>query len=220
MRFIQWVALLAILGLPETFAGEVRCKVIAISDGDTFTCLDAQKNQIKVRMGGIDTPETGQPYGKQAKDVLSRLIFSKTIDLKTEGKDRYGRIIGHAYTGDTHVNREMVAVGAAWVYRTYNKDPSLLTLELAAQQSRLGLWSLPEADIVPPWEWRRVGKKLRPVVAEHKALLSKTSSSECAAKRYCGQMSSCSEARFYLEICGVVSLDGDRDGVPCEKICK
>lgn len=220
MRLMQWIALLAMLGLPEAFAGEIRCKVIAISDGDTFTCLDTKKNQIKVRMSSIDTPESGQPYGKKAKEILSNLIFSKTIDLKTEGADRYGRVIGHAYIGGVHINREMVALGAAWVYRQYNNDPSLISIELAAKQSRLGLWSLPEADIVPPWEWRHLGKQLRPIVSDRKAKMSLTSSGVCGSKRYCGQMSSCSEARFYLEKCGVFSLDRDRDGVPCEKICR
>lgn len=101
MRFMHWFALLTLLGITEAFAGEIRCKVVAISDGDTFTCLDTKKNKIKVRMGGVDTPESGQPYGKQAKVILSDYIFSKTIDLKIEGKDRYGRIIAHAYTHDT-----------------------------------------------------------------------------------------------------------------------
>jgi hypothetical protein len=41
----------------------------------------------------------------------------------------------------------------------------------------------------------------------------------CAGKHLCRQMQSCEEARFYLETCGVASLDGDNDGVPCETIC-
>lgn len=42
----------------------------------------------------------------------------------------------------------------------------------------------------------------------------------CGAKRTCRQMSSCEEARFHLENCGVRSLDGDRDGVPCNTLCR
>jgi hypothetical protein len=33
-------------------------------------------------------------------------------------------------------------------------------------------------------------------------------------------MVSCAEARFYLERCGVASLDGDGDGVPCASLCR
>lgn len=39
----------------------------------------------------------------------------------------------------------------------------------------------------------------------------------CAGKQYCNQMSSCEEATFYIENCGVTTMDGDGDGVPCER---
>jgi hypothetical protein len=41
----------------------------------------------------------------------------------------------------------------------------------------------------------------------------------CGLKRYCGEMTSCAEAYFYLNQCGLRRLDGDGDGVPCERIC-
>ncbi len=43
---------------------------------------------------------------------------------------------------------------------------------------------------------------------------------KCAGKRTCEQMDSCGEAKFYLQKCGVKSLDGDRDGVPCNSLCR
>ncbi|MCB1919582.1 MAG: excalibur calcium-binding domain-containing protein [Candidatus Competibacteraceae bacterium] len=33
-------------------------------------------------------------------------------------------------------------------------------------------------------------------------------------------MSSCDEAKFYLTQCGVSSLDGNKDGIPCESLCR
>ena len=42
---------------------------------------------------------------------------------------------------------------------------------------------------------------------------------ECGSKRYCREMGSCNEARFYLEKCGVSRLDGDGDRSPCETLC-
>lgn len=42
----------------------------------------------------------------------------------------------------------------------------------------------------------------------------------CGSKRYCTQMTSCDEAMFYFLKCGVTRLDGDGDGVPCEKLCR
>jgi endonuclease G len=43
---------------------------------------------------------------------------------------------------------------------------------------------------------------------------------QCGAKTTCRQMSSCEEAKFYLNTCGVKSLDGNSDGIPCSKLCK
>lgn len=43
---------------------------------------------------------------------------------------------------------------------------------------------------------------------------------KCSGKRTCKQMDSCDEAKFYLSKCGVKSLDGDRDGVPCNSLCR
>ena len=41
----------------------------------------------------------------------------------------------------------------------------------------------------------------------------------CGSKRYCRQMDSCEEARAFLNQCGLSRLDGDKDGVPCERLC-
>jgi hypothetical protein len=38
----------------------------------------------------------------------------------------------------------------------------------------------------------------------------------CAGKTVCKEMTSCAEARYYLTQCGVTTLDGDSDGIPCE----
>jgi phosphatidylserine/phosphatidylglycerophosphate/cardiolipin synthase-like enzyme len=42
----------------------------------------------------------------------------------------------------------------------------------------------------------------------------------CVGKTRCTEMSSCEEAKFYLNQCGVRSLDRDGDGVPCKSLCK
>lgn len=42
----------------------------------------------------------------------------------------------------------------------------------------------------------------------------------CGSKRYCREMTSCKEATFHMTKCGLKSLDGDRDGKPCNRICR
>lgn len=63
-------------------------RVVGVSDGDTLPILDDRKQQIKVRLAEIDTPESAQPYGTRAKQELSRLVFGKTVLVKGQDIDR------------------------------------------------------------------------------------------------------------------------------------
>ncbi len=45
----------------------------------------------------------------------------------------------------------------------------------------------------------------------------KKSDYSCDGKTHCSEMSSCGEALFYQENCGRTEMDGDYDGIPCEK---
>lgn len=215
----KYISYLALVFSTNTLANEINCKVIAISDGDTFTCLSNEKKNIKIRLAEIDTPEKAQPYGQKSKSILASMIFKKMVTITSQGTDRYNRTIGVVHLGDLYINREMVKIGAAWVYRQYNRDISLLKDEENARAAKLGIWSQPEAEIVPPWEWRKAGKGLQQAVRDSKSSLAATPSNSCGTKRYCTQMSSCQEAKFHLQSCGLNSLDRDGDGVPCESLC-
>ena len=92
-------------------------RVVGISDGDTLTLLTPEKQQIRVRLGEIDTPESRQPYGTRARQALSDLAFGKEARVVVQDTDRYGRTVGRVYVGDLDVNADMVKQGAAWVYR-------------------------------------------------------------------------------------------------------
>ena len=152
---LRWFTACLILFSTPVFAGELSGKVIGISDGDTFTLLNADNQQVKIRLAEIDAPESAQPYGNRSKQALSGLIFSKDVRVDVQTVDRYGRSVGRPYVGDIDVCAEMVRTGAAWVYRQYVIDKGLFDIESEAQAARRGLWALPEAEQVAPWEWRR-----------------------------------------------------------------
>lgn len=140
-------------------AYEIKGLVVKITDGDTLTLLDGANKQVKVRLAGIDTPESRQPYGNRAKQELASLSFSKRVVVKVQDVDRYARVVGRIDVGGLDVNAEMVRRGAAWVYRQYTKDPRLYALEEWARKNKKGLWGLPEAEQIPPWEWRRMKRR-------------------------------------------------------------
>ena len=62
-------------------AGTISGKVVSVADGDTITVLDADKQQHKIRLEGIDAPEKAQPYGKDSKKALSDLVFGKDVQV-------------------------------------------------------------------------------------------------------------------------------------------
>ncbi len=193
-------------------AGELHGRVVGIQDGDSITVL-LERTPKKVRIFGIDAPERAQPWSARAKRALSDRVHGETVRLVQRDVDRYGRIVAEVFVGDVCVACEMVRGGHAWVYRRYTRDPRLLALEDEAREGRVGLWGLPEYDRVAPWSWRaaqRAGAEPRPA----------RRSDTCGAKRYCREMTSCDEAYFHLETCGLTRLDGDGDGVPCEKLCR
>ena len=140
---------LSVLGYPA--------KVISIADGDTCTVLTANNEQVKIRLAGIDTPERSQAYGAKAKKALSDKIFGKTIEVKAQNKDRYGRTIADLYVGSRWINLELVAEGWAWHYKHYSKDKKLAEAEIRARSSKKGLWR--DKSPTPPWEYRRGGSK-------------------------------------------------------------
>jgi len=209
----SWGAgLLFLLSLTAAASTVYEGKVVHIADGDTLTILWRGK-PLKVRLAEIDTPEKRQPFGMQSKKALAALAFDKRARVIAVTVDRYGRTVGRVYVGRLDVNAELVRQGYAWVYRRYAKDPRLYELEKAARAARRGLWANPRA--VPPWEWRH-GKK----TVQRRVKAAAGAPFTCGTKRYCREMTSCAEARFYLRKCGLTRLDGDGDGVPCAKLCR
>jgi len=127
-------------------------KVVGVSDGDTVTVLLGQET-FKIRLNGIDCPESKQAFGTQAKQFASDMVFGKTVTVKVYDKDRYGRLVADIIIGEKNLNRELVKAGLAWHYKAYSKDQSLAQLEQEARQARRGLWA--DKAPVAPWEFRR-----------------------------------------------------------------
>ena len=220
-------ALLAVPSLAETLRG----KVVGVTDGDTIVLLVDGPRQYKIRLGEIDAPESGQPYGRASKQMLSDLVFRQTISARVTDIDRYGRAVAVLTSGKTNINAEMVKHGGAWAYRRYLSDQRYIRWEEQARQAGRGLWGLQADQIMAPWDWRAArrgaGRTARPAMT---ALPSSSvglrsgslgvAAFQCGAKRVCRQMSSCEEALYHLKTCEVRTLDGDGDGVPCEQLCR
>jgi len=135
----------------DTFIGQV----VRVTDGDTITVLDKQNRQHRIRLAGIDAPERKQPWGQRSRGALAGMVASRRVTVQFDTIDRYKRLIGKVYQGTNDISLQMVASGNAWVYRKYSSDESLLRAEKIARAGSRGLWSLPQSERIPPWQWRR-----------------------------------------------------------------
>ena len=138
----------------DTSAETYRAHVVGITDGDTITVLDQTNQQHTIRLANVDAPERGQPWGDQSKQALSDLVFDRDVSIQPTDTDRYGRTIATVSGGGRDINRELVLVGAAWAYRRYLTDETLIATETAARDRQIGLWSMSSAETVAPWDWR------------------------------------------------------------------
>ena len=190
-------------------------KVVGVKDGDTIVLLTSDKQQITVRLHGIDCPEKNQPFGTKAKQFTSDMVFGKTVQLKIKSTDRYGRSVGEIITEDgISLNHELIRNGYAWWYRQYAKnDTRLEDAESMARKERIGLWQ--DKTPIPPWEFRKNGKSTEKLTAP---VQSSTNEQEVVfntkSKRYhcptCNSVKTCKN-------CIPMSLDEVKKngGIPC-----
>ena len=134
-------------------AEELLGKCVGVADGDTCTILiDGYENR-RIRFYGIDAPESGQEFGKRAKEYCSNMIFGKDLRVIGLETDKYGRTVGKVYVGDKYINLEMVKAGYAWHYARYSpNDYDLADAEKEARRNKFGLWIQPNP--MEPREYR------------------------------------------------------------------
>ncbi|MFW5757614.1 MAG: thermonuclease family protein [Bacteroidota bacterium] len=135
----------------EEDAGMLPVKRVV--DGDTFWVEDGTEKGMKVRLIGVDTPETVHPqkpvefYGKEASDFVKKMLEGKKVKLEydVQEKDRYGRTLAYVYLEDgTFLNAELVRQGYAQVMTippNVKFSELFLDLQKKAREGELGLWS-------------------------------------------------------------------------------
>jgi endonuclease YncB( thermonuclease family) len=148
----------SLLSLAEELVG----KVIKVSDGDTVTVLDSNNQKHKIRLKGIDAPETQQAFGDTSTQSLAELVYDKEVLVTWDKKDKYYRILGKVIVDGKDANYLQLKKGLAWYYKQYEKDLSdedrekYTEAEEWARNYTEGLWA--DSNSIPPWEFRRKRK--------------------------------------------------------------
>lgn len=131
-------------------------RVVSVIDGDTIEVL-IDGESTRVRVEGIDCPESGQPFSSRARQLTASLVFGNTVRLEGVSKDRYKRRIARVRFLDVDgreadLSLRLVGAGLAWHFKRYSDDSTLAGAERTARERRLGLWSAPSPE--PPWQFR------------------------------------------------------------------
>lgn len=127
-------------------------KVKKFVDGDTFWVDDGSEKGQKIRLIGVNTPETRHPqkqveyYGKEASDYVKSLLAGKKVELRfdVERFDRYGRTLAYVYLEDgTFLNAEIIKNGFGQVMTippNVKYSEEFVKLERKAREEKVGLW--------------------------------------------------------------------------------
>ncbi|MBV9959726.1 MAG: thermonuclease family protein [Acidobacteria bacterium] len=140
----------------------VELQVVGIADGDTLIISNTARQQLLVRLQGIDAPETGQSFSREALESLTNLVSGKSVMLEFDphGKpDSEGRVVAKVYLEGRDIALEQVKAGFAWFCKDYKKMQSesdrysYAEAEKEARHASRGLWR--ESAPVAPWKYRR-----------------------------------------------------------------
>ncbi|MGB7303902.1 MAG: thermonuclease family protein [Burkholderiaceae bacterium] len=152
---------------------EFEIQVQRLADGDSFTAVDRNGRQLKVRLAAIDSPERQQAGGREATDFLEQLSRGRWLRLQVRKVDRYGRLVGKILINGEDAGLAMVEAGLAWHFKRYEgEQPRAERLAFRAAQERArnagkGIWHHPNPR--PPWEWRREQQSKRELKSGEKA---------------------------------------------------
>lgn len=165
ITFVCGIALAQAPKYPQTpdFSGVVANPVVRVVDGDTIVISDKERD-VKVRLIGVDTPETVHPskpveyYGREASCFLTNLLKGEKVYLinesQTEELDRYGPRLAYVYRAPDglSVNAEIIRQGYGHAYTgfPFKYIEEFKALEHFAKKAKKGLWANPDSSTTLP----------------------------------------------------------------------
>ncbi|MGV0717842.1 thermonuclease family protein [Mycolicibacterium sp. XJ662] len=200
--------------------------VLRVVDGDTIDIRDEVRGRLRVRILGIDTPETKKPnspvecWGPEATEFARSTMLGQRVALVTDPTqdrtDRYGRTLAYLVRADGFdyaVEAARAGTARSYVYggRPVSRHDAIVAAEREARDAHRGLWG-------PPCNGATSPADTAPAAAPPQSFYEPPSSSgsvyypNCAAARAAGAAPILAGQPGYRS-----GLDGDNDGVACER---
>jgi micrococcal nuclease len=119
--------------------------VSKVVDGDTIDIKEGvEVSAYRIRLLGIDTPERGQPFYREATEKLEELTAGRKVLLVRDANntDRYGRLLRYIIADGQNLNTEMVRSGyaRAYMHEGLRYERQILEAEREARQNKKGIW--------------------------------------------------------------------------------
>jgi micrococcal nuclease len=156
---IVWLTTFINFAISQAAIRTVTGTVTKVSDGDTIHLTTAEQTKLKVRLHGIDAPETlkinystgqvnkpGQPYAVESWKALENKIMGKQVRLDIITIDRHKRMVGMIWLDNRNINIEMISEGYAEAFIEYLKEPyrsEFVEAERKARSAKKGIWLWP-----------------------------------------------------------------------------
>lgn len=174
---------------PPTTSVDVRVvSVTRVIDGDTVEVRRPNGIVDRVRLVGVDAPETGSPnhpgeygnitdiacldrWGDRATSYLKDKLEGRTATLELDPRegprDSFGRLLAYVVQGGEDINARLVELGYARVYTEgkAQRERQYLALQQRAQEGRLGLWGCSGRAPTPGNAQKSVGATTGIVIA-------------------------------------------------------
>ena len=142
---------------------------VNVVDGDTIDIdmADHKYDTTRIRLWGVDTPETAKSpkglmyYGNEASAFTKSLVSDQPVRVvlapdRTRGK--YGRLLAYVYLqdGETMLNEEVITRGCAYADHRFEHPwrARFLRLEDKARKAKVGLWQNVTPGQMPEWRQR------------------------------------------------------------------
>ncbi len=132
-----------------------NARVARVVDGDTFVLAEGKE---RVRLQGVDTPETVkpnwpiEPWGPEASQFTKEFLAGGRVRLEfdVERRDKYGRLLAYVWVGDRMLNEELLRAGLAHAEMQYRYSAAMKErfrrAEAEAKKARRGIWSIDDSQ--------------------------------------------------------------------------
>ncbi|MEE4272073.1 MAG: thermonuclease family protein [Thermoanaerobaculales bacterium] len=150
-NYVVWTLVVVMLAAGGAFAGgnEITGKCVKVIDGDTLI-VKCDKAERTVQIHGIDAPELEQPWGKETRSFVKKMVGGENVQIEVIEGD--GDVVDARVTvNGIDMSEMLISRGLAWVPED-STDEELVDLAERAREMPCGLWT--DSSPQPPWDFR------------------------------------------------------------------